>query len=200
MTKIKFCGLKRIEDIDIVNKVKPEYVGFVTYKKSSRYVDNRKVRKLKAHLAPDIKAVGVFVDEPVEYVIAYLNSGVIDIAQLHGHEDEDYITKVKNETGCEVIKAVKVSDKKSVEDAFLTKADYVLLDAGMGGGVAFDWNLLCDVDKPYFLAGGLSVDNIANVMKNIHPYAVDVSSGIETDGVKDTEKMITFAEVVRKED
>ena len=198
MTKIKFCGLKRIEDIDIVNKVKPEYVGFVFYKKSSRYVDNRKVRKLKAHLAPDIKAVGVFVDEPVEYVIAYLNSGVIDIAQLHGHEDEDYITKVKNETGCEVIKAVKVRDKKSVEDAFLTKADYVLLDSGTGTGKTFDWKLIKDIGRIYFLAGGLTPENVETAIRHYQPYAVDTSSGVETEKKKDPKKIREFIRKARE--
>ncbi len=200
MTRIKYCGLKRREDIDIVNEVKPEYIGFVFYKKSKRYVDFDTAKELKSHLAPSIKAVGVFVDEPIDDVVSYLNVGAIDMAQLHGNEDEAYISEVKDRTGKEVIKAFKITDKESVDKAFSTDADYVLLDAGMGDGVTFDWNLILDIDKPYFLAGGLGVDNIANVMRNIRPFAVDVSSGIETDGVKDKAKMIAFAKEVRKED
>jgi phosphoribosylanthranilate isomerase len=129
-----------------------------------------------------------------------LNAGAIDMAQLHGNEDEAYISEIKNRTGKEVIKAFKITDKDSVDKAFSTDADYVLLDAGMGDGVTFDWNLILDIDKPYFLAGGLGADNIANVMSNIRPFAVDVSSGIETDGLKDKAKMISFAKEVRKED
>ncbi len=200
MTKIKFCGLKRREDIDIVNEVKPEYIGFVFYKKSKRYVDLDTAKELKSLLDPSIQAVGVFVDEPIDNVVDYLNAGAIDIAQLHGNEDEAYISEVKDRTGKEVIKAFKITDKDSVDKAFSTNADYVLLDAGMGDGVTFDWNLILDIDKPYFLAGGLGVDNIANVMRNIRPFAVDVSSGIETDGFKDKAKMISFAKEVRKED
>jgi phosphoribosylanthranilate isomerase len=192
--------LKRREDIDIVNEVKPEYIGFVFYKKSKRYVDFDTAKELKSLLDPSIQAVGVFVDESIDNVVDYLNAGAIEIAQLHGNEDEAYISEIKNRTGKEVIKAFKITDKDSVDKAFSTNADYVLLDAGMGDGVTFDWNLILDIDKPYFLAGGLGADNIANVMSNIRPFVVDVSSGIETDGIKDKAKMISFAKEVRKED
>nr|MCR4716256.1 phosphoribosylanthranilate isomerase [Lachnospiraceae bacterium] len=145
------------------------------------------------------KAVGVFVNEDADKVISYLNEGVIDIAQLHGDEDDDYILRVKNSTNKEVIKAAVVTDKASVEKAFDTKADYVLLDSGKGSGLTFDWRLISNLDKPYFLAGGLSLDNIGEVMTNISPYAVDVSSGIESMGHKDIKKMHGFAKIVRKE-
>ncbi len=200
MTKIKFCGLTKDEDINIVNGIKPEYIGFVFYEKSKRYVTPIRARELRQTLPPDINAVGGFFNEDIGIVAKLLNDGIIDIAQLHGDEDEDYILRLKAITDKKVIKAFKVSDASSVHDAFATSADYVLLDSGMGSGVTFDWNLILNVDKPYFLAGGLDVNNIKDVMENIKPYAVDVSSGIETDGVKDKEKMLAFANTVRKED
>ena len=200
MTKIKYCGLTKKEDINIVNDIKPEYIGFVFYEKSKRYVTPLRARELRQMLSSDIKAVGVFVNEDIGIVAKLLTDGIIDIAQLHGDEDEDYILRLKAITDKEVIKAFKVSDKVSVETAFATSADYVLLDSGMGSGITFDWDLILNIDKPYFLAGGLDTDNIKDVMENIKPYAVDVSSGIETDGVKDVEKMLAFANTVRKED
>ncbi len=197
MTKMKYCGLTRPEDIAAVNEIKPEYIGFVFWPKSKRNVTATKAKELKSTLDPSIRAVGVFVNEDIDTVASYLNEGIIDIAQLHGDEDEDYINKLKSQTNAKVIKAFKVKDESSVKDAFLTIADYVLLDSGMGTGVTFDWNLISGIDRPYFLAGGLSLDNIEDVMANIKPYAVDVSSGIESNGLKDIDKMKAFAKIVR---
>ena len=200
MTKIKFCGLKREEDILACNKIRPEYIGFVFWEKSSRNISFFRARELKALLDPSISAVGVFVDEKLDVVKSLLDEGTIDIAQLHGTEDEEYISKLQKLTGKPVIKAFKIRDESDADRARKSNADYILLDSGMGTGKAFDWSLLDDIERPFFLAGGLSCDNAAEAVRNLHPFAVDVSSGIETDGVKDRKKMEEFASIVRKED
>ena len=200
MTAIKMCGLTRECDIQAVNEIKPEYIGFVFWAKSKRYLSPEKALELKKQLDENIKAVGVFVDEDVEKVAELLENNVIDIAQLHGSETEDYINKLRSMTKKPVIKAFRITSTNDVEKAVNSTADMILLDAGMGDGKIFDWSLLRDIKRPYFLAGGLNCENIANAVKNIKPYAVDVSSGIETDGLKDIKKMAVFARTVRKED
>ena len=200
MTKIKFCGLTRTGDIEAANELKPDYIGFVFWPKSKRAVTAEEAKTLKAKLDPSIKAVGVFVDEDMEAVKSLLDGGIIDIAQLHGHEDEDYINGLKKASGKPVIKAFKIRSEEDIRKAEASPADLVLLDAGMGDGVTFDWSLIKNTGRPYFLAGGLDPDNAADAVRTLHPYALDVSSGIETDGLKDTNKMAAFAASVRKED
>ncbi|MBR1798115.1 MAG: phosphoribosylanthranilate isomerase [Clostridiales bacterium] len=200
MTRIKMCGLSREVDIRKANELKPEYIGFVFWERSSRNVSYEKARELKALLDPSIRAVGVFVDEDFLKVKKLLDDGIIDIAQLHGSEDEDYILNLQKETSKKVIKAYKIRSEEDIEVANNSAADYILLDSGMGTGKVFDWSLLQRVERPYFLAGGLNPGNVSEAIRKLHPYAVDVSSGIETDGVKDTDKMAAFAAAVRKED
>lgn len=198
MTKIKLCGLRRSEDILVANELKPDYIGFVFAKKSRRYVSPSEAYRLKSMLAPGIEAVGVFVDESVDTVYEYLSRGIIDIAQLHGHEDDDYIRKLKALTNKPVIKALKVESKEDIEVANQSAADMVLLDGGSGDGKTWEWSLIKCIKRPYFLAGGLDESNIEEAVNVLKPYAVDVSSGIETDGVKDSDKMKRFVEKVRK--
>lgn len=200
MTKIKFCGLTRTGDIEAANELKPDYIGFVFWPKSKRAVTAGEAKILKSKLDPSIKAVGVFVDEDMEAVKSLLDGGIIDIAQLHGHEDEDYINGLKKASGKPVIKAFRIRSEEDIRKAEASPADLVLLDAGMGDGVTFDWSLIKNTGRPYFLAGGLDPDNAADAVRTLHPYALDVSSGIETDGLKDTNKMAAFAASVRKED
>ena len=198
MTKIKFCGLSRIEDIECANELKPDFIGFVFYKKSRRFVDREKAKELKNKLSKEIKAVGVFVDEDIEFVASLLRDEIIDIAQLHGSEDENYIKDLKTLTGKPVIKAVRVASADDIKKANESPADFVLLDSGMGGGKVFDWSLIKEVKRDYFLAGGLTLENAAEAVDTLTPFAVDVSSGIETDGLKDPEKMKRFAASVKK--
>ena len=200
MTSIKLCGLSRPCDIEVVNELKPEYIGFVFVTKRRRYITPEKAKELKPLLAPEIRAVGVFINEDPEKVAFLLNDGVIDISQLHGNEDEDYIRQLRTLTDKPSIKAFRIETAKDIEDAKHCIADYVLLDSGAGTGTTFDWNLIQSIKRPYFLAGGLSPDNVENAVKLLHPYAVDVSSGIETDGVKDRIKMAAFVAAVRKEE
>lgn len=197
MTKIKLCGLKRECDIKAANELKPEYIGFVFWKKSKRYVSPETASELKSKLSKDIAAVGVFVDEKIETVAKLLFEGVIDIAQLHGSEDEAYIEKLRLLTDKTIIKAFRVESESDIIKANESKADYVLLDSGYGTGEVFDWSLIKKMKKPYFLAGGLGAENVKKAIDELNPYAVDVSSKIETDGFKDEEKMRNFVFAVR---
>ena len=200
MTKIKLCGLSRPCDIGMANELKPEYIGFVFAAKSKRYIDPQKAAGLKELLSSAIRAVGVFVDEAPDTVAALLNSGVIDIAQLHGGEDEAYIQRLRQHTDKPIVKAFQIKSRHDLAEAKACTADHILLDSGAGTGNVFDWSILQDVKRPYFLAGGLSPDNVGDAVRLLHPYAVDVSSGIETDGRKDEEKAAAFIAAVRKEE
>ncbi len=200
MTKIKLCGLSRLCDIEVANQLKPEYIGFVFAAKSRRYVSPTVALELKSALASDIKAVGVFVNEPIENVVELVKFGVIDVIQLHGSEDDEYMTALKNVVDKPIIKAFSINSAVDVELAQKSQADFVLLDSGVGGtGQTFDWELLSHIKRQYFLAGGLAIDNVESAVKRLTPYAVDVSSGIETNGVKDPVKMTNFVQIVRKE-
>lgn len=222
MTKIKLCGLTRLADIEMSNLLKPDYIGFVFASKSRRYVAPEEAAKLKKALDPAIQAVGVFVDEDPEVIAELLEKGVIDVAQLHGHETEEDIRKLKERTGKPVIRAFRVNNsgrekpgqqklqsgtgqdrffaEKILREAENSCADHVLLDAGAGDGEAFDWSVLENFDRPFFLAGGLGPENIMEAIWKVHPYAVDVSSGIETEGSKDPAKMEAFVKAVHEAD
>ncbi|MEE0872897.1 MAG: phosphoribosylanthranilate isomerase [Ruminococcus sp.] len=200
MTKIKLCGLSRMEDIETVNAIKPDFIGFVFAERSKRRVSPLKATELKSKLDPDIKAVGVFLNDDLDMVAAMLNLGIVDLVQLHGAEDEDYLQKLRKITDKPIIKAFIIRSPEDVERAESSTADYILLDGGKGEGKSFDWSLLKDIKRPYFLAGGLNPDNASEAVKTLKPFAVDVSTGIETDGKKDSEKMTAFAAAVRKED
>ena len=199
--KIKLCGLTRPCDIEAVNELQPDYIGFVFAKKSRRYVSPEKAKELKAMLAPGIQAVGVFVNEEPEQIAALLEAGTIDVAQLHGQESETEIRRLRELTNHPMIQAFRIDTEQDVERANASTADYVLLDSGAGGtGTVFDWDLLQAIRRPYFLAGGLDTENLGTVKAKLNPYGIDVSSGIETDGYKDKEKMTAFVAAARKED
>lgn len=201
MTKIKFCGLTRPEDIAATNALKPEYIGFVFAPKSKRYVSPQQAALLRARLDPAIKAVGVFVNEPPEAVARLLNEKLIDIAQLHGQEDAAYLARLRSLTAKPLWQAFRVENAAGLAAAARSPADMVLLDSGAGGtGTVFNWKLLQGFPRPYILAGGLDADNAADAATRLHPYAVDVSSGIETAGKKDPAKMAAFAAAVRGQD
>jgi len=198
MTKIKLCGLTRPRDIEWANALTPDFVGFVFARKSKRYISPKNAQKLREKLNQSINAVGVFVNEAPEAVAALLNDGTIDVAQLHGGEDEDYIKALRLLTDRPLIQAFRVDGPADLERARASSADYILLDNGAGGtGTAFDWALLKGFDRPCFLAGGLGPDNVARAVRDVRPFAVDVSSGIETDGAKDYQKMAAFVNAVR---
>ncbi len=197
MTKIKICGLKSENDIFYANKLKPEYIGFVFLRGRARYVSKEQAARLRKLLDPSIPAVGVFVDEPPKNVISLLQSGTIQIVQLHGHEDKAYLEKLKNFCTQPVIKAFIIRTKEDVQNALAYPSDYLLLDNGLGTGEPFDWSLIQNINRPFFLAGGLNPENVSKAIALSHPYAVDVSSGVETEGKKDYKKMKAFADAVR---
>lgn len=198
MTKIKLCGLTRPQDIQAANELLPDYIGFVFAPKSRRYITPKQAAELRELLDPDITTVGVFTNEAPELVAALLDCGIIDIAQLHGSEDETYIAALRELTGSPLIQAFRIDTEQDIAAAENSTADYVLLDSGNGGtGTVFDWSLIRRLKRPYFLAGGLTADNVGGAVASLHPYAVDVSSGIETGGVKDEDKMTRFVHAVR---
>ena len=200
MTKIKLCGLSCPCEIEWANELRPDFVGFVFAPRSKRFVSPEQAVELKALLLPQIKAVGVFVDEKHEHVARLLNDGVIDLAQLHGYEDEQYIASLQELTDKPVIQAFRVKTAADLARAQNSTANYVLLDSGAGTGTAFDWSLINDINREYLLAGGLASDNVSEAVRTLYPWGVDVSSGIETEGHKDKVKMAAFVAAVRKED
>lgn len=200
MTRIKICGLSRLSDISAVNACMPDYAGFVFAPSSRRFISCERAAELKAALSPGITAVGVFVDEDCGKVARLLNGGVIDMAQLHGSEDDRYIERLKGLTDKKIIRAFRIKTEKDAEEAEKSRADYILLDSGAGSGKAFDWRLLRGINRQYFLAGGLSCGNAENAVRILHPFAVDVSSGVETDGYKDKNKIAAFVAAVREAD
>ncbi|MBQ9198742.1 MAG: phosphoribosylanthranilate isomerase [Lachnospiraceae bacterium] len=199
MTKIKLCGLKCDDDIYNANELLPEYIGFVFWNKSKRYITPDEAFFLKQSLNSKIKVVGVFVDENIEIIKSLLKKGIIDIVQLHGDEGDAYIQRLKTEVGCRVFKAFKIRSYDDVQAANLSTADMVLLDSGMGSGESFDWKYIKAIERPFILAGGLTPENVRAAIDDLKPYGVDASSFLETDGKKDADKMRKFVNEVRYE-
>lgn len=197
--KIKICGLRRKEDILTANRLRPDYVGFVFAPGSPRCVSREEAIQLRQLLDPGIRAVGVFVNENIRTVAGLLADGIIQVAQLHGQENENYILSLQRMTGRHLIKAFRVENSADVGRAAASNADCILLDHGAGGtGESFDWDLVQGLTRPYFLAGGLNADNVQEALRQTRPWGVDVSSGVETDGVKDAQKMEQFVRCVRE--
>ncbi|WP_308415495.1 phosphoribosylanthranilate isomerase [Sporanaerobium hydrogeniformans] len=207
MVKLKICGLKRTQDIEVVNKFKPEYIGFILAP-SKRQINLVKASYLKGLLDPQIRVVGVFVNEPLESLVHYIDQGVIDNVQLHGDEDLGYIKALKKKRQIPIIKAIRLNnqellsdtEKAIIESDFI---DYPLLDtytkdAYGGSGKSFDWKILEQIKRPYFLAGGINKVNIKEAI-SFGPYAIDISSGVETEGVKDAVKIRELFEIIRDE-
>jgi len=201
MTQIKICGLRRMEDVECANRYLPNYVGFMFVPTSRRRITLKEAVEFRSQLLTYVQAVGVFQDQDLEEICKVADSGAIEVVQLHGSEDADFIRAVQKRTGLPVIKAFRVDSKESLLAAQDSPADFVLLDNGAGGtGEAFDWSLLEAFPHPYFLAGGLSPQNISEVIRKLAPYGVDVSSGVETDGFKDIQKIRGFIGRIRETD
>jgi len=200
MNKVKICGLSRAEDIKTVNRLLPDYIGFV-FAESRRRVDINTAAKLKEKLNPQIVSVGVFVNEDIDIISEIYRAGIVEMVQLHGDEDGEYIKRLKAVCGCPVIKAVGIGD---VLPSLAAEPDYFLFDTLSeqrgGTGKTFDWNILNDYrGLPYFLAGGLTTDNVIGTARLPGLFCVDVSSGVETDGIKDAGKIEKFIYLHRRQ-
>ena len=214
MQKIKLCGMMKPCDIEYANRIKPDFVGFI-FANTRRKISAAQAKQFREALDAEIPAVGVFVNEDIPVIASLVQDGCIDMIQLHGEEDADYIRRLREVCDVPVIKAVKVQTVEQIRQAAALPVDYLLLDTyrkGVLGGTgeAFDWELLREAKaaagdtaegelfgKPYFLAGGLHAGNLREAAA-LGSYGLDVSSGIETDGSKDFTKMVEVMELVRK--
>ncbi|MEI0525839.1 phosphoribosylanthranilate isomerase [Brachyspira murdochii] len=202
---IKTCGLFREEDIDYANKLDADYIGFVFASGSKREVDDSLAYKLKRKLKNTIKAVGVFRDNSIDFITYLFNENIIDLVQLHGKEDNDFLDNLKSKINADIIKAISIKDEHSINHSFIS--DFILLDSSnAGSGNSFDWKFLknkLDNDKnfkkefntKYFLAGGININNIKEALE-LNPYCIDLSSGLEVNGVKDFNKMKSIIDEV----
>lgn len=199
--KIKLCGMFRDCDINYANEAKPDYVGVILdFPKSHRNIDAETARRLRSRLDTGIKAVGVFVNSPETTCAEYANCGIIDVIQLHGDEDADFIRRLRELTSAPIIKAAKIRTPEDIGRVQALGADYVLLDNGTGTGEMFDHSLLdgAEIRQPFFLAGGLTPENLRQAAESVRPYCVDLSSGVETDRLKNREKMLEAVRVIRE--
>lgn len=198
MTKIKLCGLTRESDIAYANVLAPDYVGFIFAESSKRYVSPERAEILRKKLNASIIPVGVFVNETPECIADLADRNIIRIVQLHGSEDESYIRHLRRLTDAKIIKAFRIQSKEDIFAANASTADYVLLDSGGGSGELFDHSLIRSIPRNYFLAGGLTPQNVRAAVEKFHPFAVDASSSLETNGLKDMTKMTAFVKAVRE--
>lgn len=197
-TRIKICGLFREADIDAVNAARPDLAGFV-FAPSGRQVTPAQAEALRERLAPGIVPVGVFVDAPLAEITALVHAGVIGQVQLHGSENEAFIHAVQQSAGCPVIRAISMAQAGDAQAYAGSAADFLLLDTGRGGtGRTFDWRLIGRLERPFFLAGGLNPDNLAEAIRTVAPYGVDLSSGVETGGFKDPALVLAAVQAVRR--
>ena len=201
MTRIKICGLYRPEDIEYVNEAEPDWCGFIiNFPRSHRNRTPDQVRALRENLSERIRPVGVFVDSPVEEVAALLKDQTLSVAQLHGHEDSAFIARLRDMVpGCEIWKAFKIRSAADLEAAEASMADRVILDNGYGTGQMFDWTLAGGMNRPFLLAGGLTPENIPEAIQSLHPWGLDISSGVETDRKKDRSRILAAVAAARKE-
>lgn len=195
--QIKVCGLCRPEDIAYVNEALPDYIGFVFWEKSRRNVTKEQAEGLKRKLDGRIKAVGVFVDEEPERIVSLLKEGIIDIAQLHGQETEAQVKQIRQQSGKPVWKAVVVREALDALRWQTSEADMLLFDGGRGEGNVFCWEYLAGIKRPFFLAGGMDTERIKRAGTFSFLAGIDVSSGVETEGRKDREKILQMVQSVR---
>ena len=198
MPKIKICGIRRFEDIEIVNKYLPDYIGFV-FAKSKRQITYDEATLLKKNLNKNIESVGVFVNADKKEVLNLFNNNIINIAQLHGSESEDYISDLKDmsHNKLKIIKAIEISENIDLNEYNNSNADFLLLDSGKGSGKTFDWDLIeTELKKDFFIAGGLNKSNICEAIEKFNLYGVDLSSSVESNGFKDEKKICEIMELI----
>lgn len=198
-TKIKICGLFRLCDAEFVNEAKPDYAGFVFCEKSTRHITVEKAQSLRNAINASIQTVGVFVDAPIDLIERVYHSKTIRVIQLHGSEDNVFIEKLRKRLPEAIVwKAFKVRSKCDLEEAEKSAADMILLDNGCGTGEVFDWSILESFKRDFILAGGITKENLPFAISRFHPYAVDLSSSVETGGVKDKEKIVAVVSAAKR--
>lgn len=200
MCKLKICGLSRLQDIEAANRWRPDYIGFV-FAPSRRQINATQAAQLKEHLDKRIITVGVFVDAELDFICQLYFAGLIDWIQLHGSETTAYLEQLRQLVPAPIIKAIAVGSTPPPQDS---TADYLLFDTASkiargGTGQVFDWQQLKTIKRPYFLAGGINAANVVNACRQLRPYCLDVSSGVETDGYKDEAKIRHLIEILRGE-
>lgn len=205
--KLKFCGIRRKEDVVFCNVLRPDYMGMILSQGYRRSVEPKTAAALVCEKHPAISAVGVFVNETTEMILEILRTVSLDVIQLHGEEDAKQIAQVRAKTGLPVWKAVRVQSEKEIRAAEQLGADYLVLEGYIPGqvggtGKTADWDLIANAKPqiPFLLAGGLNPENLRNALKKVHPTGIDMASGIETDGVKDFDKMKEIVKIVRGEE
>lgn len=203
--KIKICGLRTLADVQAVNEQLPEYTGFIFDPSRKRYISPEQAEELRRRLDARIRPVGVFVNAGTEEIRRVLEICRLDMVQLHGQETDEEIRRLREEykgrSGLCIVKAFRIENEEDVRKAENSAADEILLDHGAGGtGESFDWSLLKNCRRRFFLAGGLTPDNVQLAIEEAKPYAVDVSSSLETDGRKDSCKIRRFVTAVRGAD
>ncbi len=203
MIKIKICGLTREKDIEVVNNLQPDYIGFVFAEHSKRVVAREQAKLFHGILDPRIQVVGVFVNASIDFIVSLCQEGIIDLVQLHGKEGDAYIRELRQHIKNPIIQAFEVKNIDDITRANASIADYILLDHGPGGtGETFDWSLLSYIKRPFFLAGGLQLSNVAYAIERAREttylYGMDTSSGVETNAIKDDKKIEQFIQTVRE--
>lgn len=203
MVKIKICGMRRAEDIAYLNRYRPDYAGFILSAGFRRSITPEVFCQLESFLDKDIKRVGVFVDEPIENITKHYCEK-LDVIQLHGNEDEEYIISLKKSFEGEIWKAVRAERSEDIEAAAKLSCDKLLIDSYVKGivggtGQAADLNVIrsADISKEFFLAGGLDSGNVINAIEAVRPFGVDFSSSVETDGFKDENKIRTIISTIK---
>lgn len=201
MTKVKICGITNLEDAKLSSKFGADMLGFNFYQRSKRYVSPKEVATFVDELDPTVVKIGVFVNASIEEILFARRAGHLDAVQLHGDETADFINEVRNKVDTRIIKAVRVASQKELDELVTLGADDFLLDSFStteygGTGQAFDWDLASELssqDGNIFLAGGLNPENVAEAIRTVRPYAVDVASGVESSpGQKDPKKLEAF--------
>lgn len=196
--EIKICGLKRMEDVEAINRYQPDYVGFIlNFPKSHRNISYDHLADLAETVHPEIQKVGVFVEEDPTKMAALVEADILDVIQLHGQQDESFIKQLRDLTDCPVWQAIAIEDPADVDRALASSADLLILDhKGGGSGKSFDWSLIQDFSRPYFLAGGMNSETIPQALQQLTPAGIDTSSGAETDRLKDPQKIKDLVEMV----
>ena len=200
MAKIKICGLSRDVDAEFVNAAKPDFVGFIIgVPFSKRNINLNRAERLRSLIDKEIPTVGVFIDYPIKDIAELVNRGIINIVQLHGSENEEYIKSLREIIpNTEIWKAFVIKSADDISKAEKSSADKVLLDSGTGCGKTFDWSAVSGINRKFILAGGLNSENIPKAVEQVNPWAVDLSSGVETNGVKDEEKIFKAINAVKE--